>query len=399
MHLQKPGDCTSSFCRFAGAFGILVYCICLCSNPAFADTLRQVGSADLPTFHDDFDRSSLLQAARRQIEQLQRMPQKKRIDIAGNTYIPRQLIDSISAFIRIAETADTDQEVWKNLGKNFTVYQAAGTRKNDTYGEMLVTGYYEPIFDGSLKCEPPFLFPLYVQPPDLKSKRSAGTGKIITGRISKGDLTPYWTRAEIESRNILKGSELVYLRDPFEVFLLHVQGSGKIRLPDGSLRSVEYAASNGHPYRSIGKLLVEENRFPLAEATLPAIEGYLRENPDDMTRVLHYNPRFIFFRWGDNKGPRGSTNTQLTAGRSIAIDHQVLPSGTIGFLHSRRPVFDQKGALAGWVPIQRFVFPQDSGAAIEGPGRVDLFLGDSEEARRSAGLMKEPGNLYFLLKK
>lgn len=378
---------------------ILFVSSCIPHPASSSNTLRQVEPSRLPDFHDDLDRPSLLQAAKRQREYLQKMSDVKGISIGGHLYSPNQLLDSINDFIQIFSITDPASDTNRFMMENYDAYQAPGIRNGNDFGQMLVTGYYEPIFDGSLHPTPPFLFPLYAKPPDLQSRKTTGSEKLHTGRSTNGKFSPYWTRTEIESGNILAGNELVFLKDPFEAFLLHVQGSGKIRFPDGSMRSICYTASNGHPYRSIGKLLVDEKKLSLAEVTLPAIEGYLRDHPGEMTRILRYNPRYIFFRWGDNLGPRGSSNIPLTPGRSVAIDQQALPAGTIGYLVSRRPLFDSSGGLVGWIPVRRFVFPQDSGAAIQGPGRVDLYLGDSKEARLSAGLMKEEGTLYFLLKK
>jgi len=399
MRLQKP---ERNIRLFSWTQILLVFLLSLfpfLDNVALGQALRPVDPSHFPAFHDDLDRQSLLQAANRQATYLQGLPPKNALILAGHAYSPQQLLDSIKYFIQIVEQTNTSQDIGKILQKTFKVYQATGKNKGPVFGQMLVTGYYEPIFEGSLRRENPFLYPLYTQPADLICRKRSLVDKTGTGRFKDSAPLPYWTRAEIETRNILAGNELVFLKDPFEAFLLHVQGSGKIHLRDGSLRAVCYAASNGQPYRSIGKLLVDEKKMSLAEATLPAIEGYLRKHPGDMMRILHSNPRFIFFRWGDNAGPRGSNNILLTVGRSIAIDQHVLPPGTIGFLISRRPEFDKEGRLVKWLPLQRFVFPQDSGAAIQGAGRVDLFLGDSNEAMLSAGLMKEEGTLYFLLKK
>jgi membrane-bound lytic murein transglycosylase A len=162
---------------------------------------------------------------------------------------------------------------------------------------------------------------------------------------------------------------------------------------------VRFAASNGHPYRSIGKLLVDEGRLILEEATLPGIEKYLHDHPEDMWRVLHANPRYIFFDWGKDEAIRGSAGMVLTPGRSIAVDPSAVPLGSVAFIMTRIPVFDEAGRLTGWRPLRRFVFPQDSGAAIKGPGRIDLFLGSGREARLAAGLMREDGDFYILLKK
>ena len=399
MCLQK----NESHTRVSSCSQVIILCLLFSffsiDNEAFCQALRPIPPSDFPAFHDDFDRQSLLLAAKRQLAYLQELSAKKSCSPTDQIFTPSQLRASINYFIQIVEQTDELHDLSKILQEKFLVYQAVGKKVADTFGQMLVTGYYEPTFEGSLQRESPFLYPLYAQPPDLVCRKPDHPSKSGIGRIKGRKLLPYWTREEIENRHLLAGNELIFLKDPFEAFLLHIQGSGKIRLRNGSLRAICYAASNGHPYRSIGKLLVEKKKLSLAEATLPAIEDYLRKNPEDMTRILHYNPRFIFFRWGDDTGPRGSNNTLLTAGRSIALDQQVLPAGTIGFLISRRPVFDNEGRLIKWLPLQRFVFPQDSGAAIQGPGRVDLFLGDSSKARLSAGLMREEGTLYFLLKK
>ncbi|MEE4242979.1 MAG: MltA domain-containing protein, partial [Desulfopila sp.] len=210
---------------------------------------------------------------------------------------------------------------------------------------------------------------------------------------------PYWTRAEIETSDALAGYELVYLQDPVEAFLFHVQGSGRVRLADGTERALQYRANNGHQYASIGKLLVDEKKISLQEADTAAIRKYLSDNPGELRRVLHHNRRYIFFAWADSAPPRGSIGLPLTPGRSIAIDSKVLPMGAVGYLISRKPVIGDDGKIRGWIPLRRFVVPQDSGAAIQGSGRVDLFWGKGRAAEISAGAMKESGYLYFLIKK
>jgi membrane-bound lytic murein transglycosylase A len=262
---------------------------------------------------------------------------------------------------------------------------------------MLVTGYFQPVMEGSLKPIPPFIHPLYRLPPDLIERNNGGTPRI--GRFCNDRFVPYWSREEIETQLPLAGTELLYLDDPIESFILHVQGSGRIRLRDGSSRSVRFAGSNGRSYRSIGRLLVDEGRLTLEQATLPGIVDYLRAHPGDLRRILHANPRYIFFTWGEPGAVRGSGNIALTAGRSVAVDPSVIPLGTVAFLRTRQPVIDRDGRLQRWRTLDRFVFPQDSGAAIRGGSRVDLFLGDSERARHTAGLMREKGSLYILVKK
>jgi membrane-bound lytic murein transglycosylase A len=359
--------------------------------------LQVIAPPSSHVFHDDFDRPSLLQAGRRQAAYLRRIPAATQYPLAGRTVTAAELLASLETFIDILERESDPQSIARILRKTFVVYQAAGRENAAGFGEMLVTGYFAPLIEGSLKPASPFLYPIYRPPPDLIG-RKAGR-RTVFGRLQADTFLPYWGRAEIETRNLLAGNELVYLEDPFEAFLLHIQGSGKIRLRDGSCKAVRYAASNGQPYRSIGKLLVDEGKLTREQATLPGIENYLRKHPGEMRGILHANPRYIFFAWENGPSPQGSNNIPLTAGRSIAVDQEVIPPGTIAFLSSRRPIFDEQGRLKDWLPLERFVFPQDSGAAIKGSGRVDFFLGDSHEARLAAGLMREKGSLYILLKK
>ena len=341
-------------------------------------------------FTDDLDRQSLLQAARRQAEYLRRMPGDRSFNL-GTHAVPTGLLRrSIASFIEIIEQEPSLQGISRRLQEDFLLLPA-GT------GEILVTGYFQPLIDGSLEPIPPFIHPLYRLPPDLIARDIGGATSI--GRFCDGRFAPYWSREEIETRLPLAGNELLYLDDPIASFILHIQGSGIIRLRDGSCRSVRFAGSNGRPYRSIGRLLVAEGRLTLEQATLPGIVDYLRAHPGELRRILHANPRFIFFDWGEAGAVKGSGNIALTAGRSVAVDPSVIPLGTVAFLKTRQPVVDRDGQLRRWRPLDRFVFPQDSGAAIRGDSRVDLFLGDGEAARHVAGLMREKGALFILVKK
>lgn len=193
----------------------------------------------------------------------------------------------------------------------------------------------------------------------------------------------------------------MYLADPVEAFILHVQGSGQVRLPDGNVRQVQFAGTNNRKYTSIGKVLVEEGVMSLEEVTLPRIVKYLHDHPEEQKRIFHKNARYVFFRVGEKQdhGPTGSMGQPLTAGRSIAIDRNCFPHGILCYLHTEKPIFDAAGNVSGWEDASRFVASQDSGAAIKGPGRIDLFLGNSSYADKAAGVMKQPGNLYFLILK
>lgn len=351
-----------------------------------------------PAFADDGDRSSLVRAIGRQIDYLGRLPRDAVVTIEGDRYTIGWLLESLRLFLDIIGQNPPPEKLDKILHAAFTVYQAGG-RTNAPAGEMLITGYYQPLFAGSLTKTPPFLYPLYRQPASLTLRDSPHSGKTLIGRLDgTGRLVPFWTRAEIEDDNLLAGNELIYLQDPVDAFFLQIQGSGRIRLQDGSLRSVHISASNGREYKSIGKLLVDERKIAKADISMQTIRQYLRDHPAERKRILQYNSKFVFFRWEEGEA-QGSLGETLTPGRSIAIDQDALPTGAIAYIVTRRPIMAPGGTVTGWEPLGRFVLPQDSGEAIKGPGRADVFWGSGLYAETAAGLMQEKGQLYFLVKK
>ena len=188
------------------------------------------------------------------------------------------------------------------------------------------------------------------------------------------------------------------MRDPVERFFLHIEGSGKIRLPDGQTLQVGYAASNGHPYRSIGRLLIDTGQLTPDAVSLQGLRRYLRTHPQERAQILDANPRYIFFRPVD-QGPRGSLDLVLVPGRSIATDARLFPPAGLAFMQTQKPLLNPNGTIVGWQPMSRFVLNHDTGSAITGPGRVDLFWGSDATAEIAAGHMKHPGNLFFLLRR
>ncbi|MBU1565057.1 MAG: MltA domain-containing protein [Proteobacteria bacterium] len=362
--------------------------------------LHQLRNDEPPSFADDMDRTSLIECTRSHISYLKRQDPEKTFNFGTVTYSNSWLLHSVENFLDKLNQNPSEAELQSFISGNYLVYQAGG-RKDQGHRRMLVTGYYEPIFEGSLTRTPPFLTPIYSPPHSLVTVTGAN-GEPQVGRYDhNGRLTAFWNRKEIETTfKLLQGDELAFLRDPFDAFLLHVQGSGKIQFPDKSIRAIHFAASNGLEYKSIGKLLVDEKAMTLEEVTIPAIRTYLQQHPEQQQRILHHNPRFIFFNWSeDDLGPKGSSGEVLTPGRSIAIDGTALPGGALGYLVSRTPRIGENGQITGWSPLARFVFSQDSGAAIKGTGRVDIFFGHGKDAEFSANHMKETGKLYFLVKK
>ena len=368
--------------------GLLIVFLALSFLPLPAAT-----AASTLIFEDDLDYQDLDQALAVSLAHLRNRPGTTRYTVAGESITVERLIDTAESFRRLIAQRPSSAELNRLIRQQYTVVRIdSGASRS-----LLVTGYYHPYFHGSLQRRPPYLYPLYGVPASLVVRPVEGAGMDI-GRLEKGRFVPFWTREEIERGNLLRGSELVWLKDRFDAFVLHVQGSGVIVLPDGSLRRVQYARSNGRPYRSIGKYLVDTGRMQLADVTMDSIRHYLDQHPEELDLILHWNQSFIFFHWAEAGPVIGSLGRPLTAGRSIAADHRYYPPGSLIFLASRQPLLTS-GQDHGWQPLQRFVTVQDTGSALKGPARVDLFWGAGDQAGRAAGRMKEDGAAYLLLRK
>ena len=378
---------------WSAVMGLLLLHLLGCAVPP----LIPVSSRSLPPFQDDLDRQGLNQAVQRSLAYLRSRPADAMVVTMADLEIPvSRLARSLVAFQDLLAAKLSDQELQEKISQQFDIFQAAGSKGFNPSRKMLVTGYYQPVLDGSLKKQAPYLYPLYTIPPDLVIKPSENSTQKRFGRLEGENFTSYWTREEIDTRDKAAGSELAWLKDPLDVFFLQVQGSGLIRLRDGTTRGIHYAAKNGHPYRSIGKFMVQTGRISLEKASMESIRTYINSHPQERQDILFTNPSYIFFNWTRTHGAIGNLGRELTPGRSIAADQSCFPAGGLAFLKTRQPVI-QSGKIVAWKPVHRFVLVQDTGSAIRGPGRVDLFEGAGDQAGRVAGSMKETGTLYFLL--
>lgn len=275
---------------------------------------------------------------------------------------------------------------------------AAYTVGNRNEPTGLFTGYYEPELAGRWAPEAEYRIPIHSRPEDLVSvdlgqHRAELAGTQIAGRVVNNKLIPYYSRAEINA-GALRGRELevIWVADPVDAFFLHIQGSGRVRLPDGSTVRVGYAGRNGRRYTSIGRELVAMGAMPLEDVTAPAIRDWLHANPAAGTQLMNRNESYVFFRVIEGEGPLGAQGVPLTAGRSLAVDRAFLPLGAPVWLDTTDP-------LADGGPLRRLLVTQDTGSAIKGPVRGDVFWGFGETAARRAGLMKERGRYHILLPK
>jgi membrane-bound lytic murein transglycosylase A len=264
--------------------------------------------------------------------------------------------------------------------------------------EGLFTGYYEPLLRGARRPDATHHYPLYRRPPDLVSVDLGQfdpelQGRRIGGRVEQGRLVPYADRATID-RGALSGRdlELLWVDDPVDRFFLQIQGSGQVRLPDGAIVRVGYADQNGRPYRAIGKDLIDLGAIPREQMSMQAIRAWLAANPAQAPAMMAKNPSYVFFtELAAASGPMGAQGVPLTPGRSLAVDRKYLPLGAPVWIDTTasEPEGDQ--------PLRRLMVAQDTGGAIRGAVRGDVFWGAGSRAEHLAGHMKSPGRLFILL--
>jgi len=264
----------------------------------------------------------------------------------------------------------------------------------------LVTGYYEPLLRGSRRRDERFSVPLYLRPPelvdvDLGAFRDELQGRRLAGVVRGDRLVPFADRARLDEGALAdRGLELVWVDDAIDAFFLHVQGSGRVELPDGRHLRVGYAAQNGHPYVAIGRELVARGALALEDVTMQSIRAWLAEHPEQAAEVMRANPSFVFFRELTGEGPVGSQGVVLTPHRSIAVDPAFVALGVPVWLDGQVPSPD---AGEPDRPLRRLVVAQDTGGAIRGPLRADLFCGHGEDAAAVAGRLKHEARMWILL--
>ena len=355
-----------------------------------------------PEFNDDMDLSSLESAVNHSLAYLSRQSPDRIFEYGKDKYSCRHVIESQKELLSLIRTCKTPEDLGRALRKGFTLYKAKGRSEDPT---VLFTGYYEPTYEASLYPDNIHKYPIYKRPDDLlqidlSPFRDELKGKNIVARIEGKKVVPYYSRKEIEDERALAGRrlELAWLKDPLDVSFLQIQGSGRLKLPDNSIIRVGYEASNGRPYRSIGRYMLDRGFLSWEEASMQSIRRYLTDHRDAQAEVLNQNPSYVFFRTSSG-GPFGSINVPLTPGRSLALDSGLFPKGALCFVMTKKPVLDSANRITGWKEFSRFMLNQDTGGAIKGAGRADLFWGNDDYAEIAAGHMKHEGDLYVLIKK
>ena len=323
--------------------------------------------SDLPDLGAAFEAHSddLLTAIDRSLAWLEIPASRARFD--GSIVSHDRARASLLAMRQLLGRAQSAEAFAEEVQDRFEIHRAAG---HDGRGTVHVTAYFAPEHDASPVPTPRFRYPLYRAPPDPSR----------------------FTRREIEQSGRLAGAELAWLDDPLDVYLIHVNGSARLRLPDGTALHVGHAATNGRPYTSLGRRLIEAGAVPAGAMSLDAIRDVYDRDPDLVTALMLDNDRFVFFEvLAADRWPRSALGIPLTAGRSIATDKSVFPPGGMVLVEALTPT-----ATGRTEPLVRLMLDQDAGGAILGPGRADLYLGAGAQAGVRAGRQNHPGRLYYL---
>lgn len=333
------------------------------------------------------ERDGLVKALERSLDWFEKPSSRESFPLGGISHTHAWA--SVAAFRQLAVGVRDPQELERRINDEFDFYQSLG---HDGRGTVLFTGYYAPVFQGARERDGVYRYPLYRLPGDLVVDSASGE---VRGRRVGGRVVPYPTRAEIEESGLLKGSELVWLGDAFEAYLIHVQGSASVRLRDGSIMRIGYAGNNGHDYVSVSRELLADGKLEEDEISLDEVRGYFAAHPADLEPYLRRNPRFVFFgEVNASDWPTGSLGVPVTPLRSLAADKQIFPPGGVVYVVTQAPGTDGR---IRW--FEQFMLDQDSGGAIRSPGRADIYYGVGPEAERRAGGQYADGRLYYLFLK
>ncbi len=355
---------------------------CPCAQQALVKLQPQeIGDLNLKNnLVDDLlatDRPNLLSAIDHSLRYIRTGTAAKRYPVAGIS--GDRMEKSLIRFRQLVQTAPTATTLQEAVLREFDLYKSVGL---DQKGTVQFTGYFEAVFPASRTRTNEYKYPLYSLPSNFKMWTS-----------------PHPTREDLENGQSLKGTEIVWLRDRFQAFLIHVQGSARLQLPNQSVMTVGYAGKTNHPYTSIGKELVKDGKMRLEDVTLQTLITYFQRQPQDLEKYLKRNQSFVFFRETNGSPAMGSIGVPVTAERSIATDKSIMPPGAIALIRTSLPIVNQTTGKLESRSISRFVLDQDTGGAIKGAGRVDVFMGTGSLAQDRAGLINTDGELYYLVLK
>lgn len=362
--------------------------------PAVKD-VSEADAADLPLPADDLDRAGLVEALNTDLDYWTSRPDSAKIQVGPDYYDAPRLRGTIKSLLEIFNSGMADEDLLKTLKDKFKVYRASA---DDGTGKTVITGYYEAEIPVSKTRDGTHKYAVHLRPGDLVKTTPAMGVEFDYGRYDEaGKLGPHYSRAEVHAGKLAgQELELAWSEHPAQIMLLQIQGSGVLRFPDGDYTRAGFNGANGHPFRSVQKILIDCGETP--SLSFKDFIAYLSTQGPREERLAELDPRYVYFRQRPKDSrPYGAIGRALTAGRSIAIDPKYVPLGLFGLLKSRRPV--AQGGGLDFRDFTRFISTHDTGSAIRGPGRVDLFWGTGETAETEASSMKAPGELYLFISK
>ena len=363
---------------------------------------------ETPVFADGDDLISLLKAAKLNQSYFQGLKSGAMTYNFGERKVTvKDLADGTDELIKILETSPMLLDLDRQVKQKFDIYQMAG---RDSTGTVVFSSYYEPTLEASLKPTDKYKYPIYARPGDmisinLEDFNEKFKGEKLTGRILRNELVPYLNREEIDFGGALdgKGLELAWFKQRSDIMDLHTEGSGRLALPDGRVIKAKFAATNSLKFKGWLTAMVEAGALPREGISPEKGQKYLDEHPEKVRPILSMNKRYVFFKLEQpadpEEGPTGTYGLPLTGWRSVAVDNALIPMGTLAFMRVNAPDVDADGNLLGRKQDSRFVFCQDTGGAIKGPGRVDFYAGNGKKATTFAFKLWDQGQMYFLVLK
>nr|WP_321400624.1 murein transglycosylase A [uncultured Desulfobacter sp.] len=363
--------------------------------------LVKVAESDLPEFRDTLFLQDLKASIDQSLAYFNRVPASRTYDYGPDMYTAAHMILSLETFKNFLATKPSPKDLNRFVRENYTVYKSVGGSNKD----VLFTGYFEPTYPGSRTPGPEYPWPVYSMPDDLfqidlsEFSDAYKNHKRLMARVDPEArrIRPYYTREQIHNQPDFgqKARPVVWLANRVDRFFLEIQGSGRVALADGQIMRLHYAGVNGRKYSAVGKYLIDKNEVPKEKMSMQAIREWLTIHPDRMDEVLFTNESFVFFKEGQG-GPFGCIGVAVTPVRSIATDTKLFPQGGLAFIQTALPVGVGQ-PKEDWPRASLFVLNQDTGGAIKGPDRVDLFCGPGDWADYTAGHMTARGQLYFLV--
>lgn len=377
-------------------------------KPPEARAIIKVAPENYPSFADMDSMKSLRKAAELNLKYARKLSASAlTYDFDGRKVGKAELEASSAKFLELLDRAKSPEELDRLVKERFDVYRLAG---RDSTGTVVFSSYYEPTLEASPVRTGGYKYPIYARPPDmvnvdLEQFNEKFRGEKLTGMLKGNQLVPYLDRDAIDFRGALdgKGLELAWFTDRADIMDLHIEGSGRLQYPDGKQVKALFAATNSLKFKGWLTALVESGALPREGLSHEKGKEYIKNNPEKEREIMTANRRYTFFRLQEitdpDEGPDGTYGLPLVGWRSVAVDNNLVPMGALAFMRATVPDVDDAGGMKGKKEDARFVFCQDTGGAIKGPGRIDFFAGNGKKARAFAFKLWDTGTLHLLVLK